>query len=90
MYVYSPGVVTVEAPADEIRVEAAHGLSAPVASASTRTSSIELELAPLWSSADTGWYSGDHHFHLNYGGTYRLRPEVLVAILEAEDSALAG
>jgi TolB protein len=90
VYTYSSGVLTVEAPSGEIRVEAAHGLAAPAASASATvgaggSSSVELDLTPLWSSADTGWYSGDHHFHLNYGGTYRLRPEVLVTILEAED-----
>ena len=75
----------VEAPAGEIRMEAVRGLVTPPASTSIRVgageqAAVELELSPLWSGVDDGWYSGDHHFHLNYGGTYRLRPESLVTL----------
>jgi TolB protein len=94
VYLYSPGVLTVEAPAGEIRIEAVRGLATPPASTSIRVgageqAAFEVELSPLWSGADDGWYSGDHHFHLNYGGTYRLRPESLVTVLEAEDLDVA-
>ena len=94
VYLYSPGVLTVEAPAGEIRIEAVRGLATPPASASIRvgageTAVVELELTPLWRAGEGGWYSGDHHFHLNYGGTYRLRPESLITVLEAEDLDVA-
>lgn len=64
----------VEAPAGEIRMEAVRGLVTSPASTSIRVgageqAAVELELSPLWSGVDDGWYSGDHHFHLNYGGT---------------------
>jgi TolB protein len=94
VYLYSAGVLEVEAPAGEIRIEAVRGLATPATSTSIRvgpgeTAVVELELSPLWRAGDDGWYSGDHHFHLNYGGTYRLRPESLVTVLEAEDIDVA-
>jgi TolB protein len=36
-----------------------------------------------------GWYSGDHHFHLNYGGQARLAPDALVAMMQGEDLDVA-
>jgi TolB protein len=89
IYVYSPGTLTVEVPKGGIRVEAARGLSAPVASATTNGPSVELEMTPLWDAEESGWYSGDHHFHLNYGGPYRLDPSVLETILDAEELDVA-
>ncbi len=94
VYLYSPGVLTVEAEPGEIRIEAVRGLATPAVSTSIvvragETAVVELELSPLWSAGDAGWYSGDHHFHLNYGGTYRLPPESLVTVLEAEDLDVA-
>lgn len=90
VYVYSPGTVTIEMPAGEVKVLAAHGFSAMTASARRtlspgETVAIELELAPLWRPESEGWYSGDHHFHLNYGGPFYLTPEDLVPIMQGED-----
>ncbi len=94
VYLYSDGVLEVEAPAGTLRVEATHGLSTPVVTAAVAAGAGEsavadLELAPLWSGGEGGWYSGDHHFHLNYGGPYRLRPDSLVTVLAAEDLDVA-
>jgi TolB protein len=94
VYLYSTGILAVEAPAGDVRVEAVQGLSTPPVSRSIRvdageTAVVDLELSPLWSAGDGGWYSGDHHFHLNYGGTYRLPPESLVEVLRAEDLDVA-
>jgi len=94
VYLYSAGVLEVETPAGEIQIDAVRGVAAPVVSSAIRvgpgeTAVVELELSPLWSAGDDGWYSGDHHFHLNYGGTYRLRPESLVTVLAAEDIDVA-
>ncbi|MGH9336016.1 MAG: hypothetical protein ACRD21_19950, partial [Vicinamibacteria bacterium] len=94
VYVYSPSILTVEAPAGEVRIDAARGLSAPVASRTIRLSAgdaaaVEIEIEPVWNAAALGWYSGDHHFHLNYGGSYRLEPESQVTVLEAEEVDVA-
>ena len=61
VYTYSPGVLTVEAPAGEILVAAARGLSAPVASTAMRvvpggSNAVELEISPLWNSGDDESY----------------------------------
>jgi TolB protein len=90
IYAYSPGVTTVEVPPGEVRITATHGFAAPAASARHRvsageTATVDLEIAPLWDPSSEGWYSGDLHFHLDWGGTYRLVPEDLVAIAQAED-----
>ncbi len=89
VYHYSPGVTTIAAPAGPIRVTATRGLSPPVTAvaqlAAGQTSRVDLELDVLWDPSSEGWYSGDHHFHLNYGGPYDLAPDDLVPILQAED-----
>jgi len=79
VFFYTPGVVSVEAPAGDVTVRAARGLAAPVASATARVepgeiTEVELVLEPVWDPGAAGWMSGDHHFHLNYGGPYRLEP----------------
>ena len=90
VFFYSPGVVTVEVPAGDVRVVAAHGFSSPVVAETVTvpvgvTTAVELSFEPLWSPRDDGWYSGDHHYHMNYGGPYRLAPRDLVVALEGED-----
>lgn len=89
-YFYSPGVVTVEVPAGQVRATAAAGFGAAAASATAvatpaQTSSLDLRFSPLWDAQAEGWYSGDHHFHMNYGGPYTLRPEHLVLMMQGED-----
>ena len=90
VYFYSPGVVSVEVPAGEVRIEASHGFSAKTI---TRTVQVEpgsmalvdLPFEFLWEPRQDGWYSADHHYHMNYGGPYRLAPEDLLLPLQAED-----
>ncbi|HJO04868.1 MAG TPA: CehA/McbA family metallohydrolase [Acidobacteriota bacterium] len=83
-YFYSSGEIEIEMPAGPARITAVQGLATPpgvleVTVAADQTTVAELELEPLWDAAAAGWFSGDHHFHLNYGGAYRLRPQDLVA-----------
>ncbi|MDQ4121752.1 MAG: CehA/McbA family metallohydrolase [Acidobacteriota bacterium] len=95
VFFYSPGVITLEAPAGEVRVQATHGLGYVAANATRRirageTETIELEIpAPLWNSVSEGWYSADLHSHLNYGGPYLLSPEDIVLDMRAEALDLA-
>ena len=93
IYFYSPGVVEVEVPAlpgGEVRITATHGfahlsasLTIPVRAG--ETGEAELVFEPLWDSRAAGYRSGDHHFHLNYGGQVRLDPDDLESLLAAED-----
>ena len=88
VYQYSPGEVTLTVPRGEVTVTAVQGLATPPA---TRTVSVEggaetvtLELEPVWDARADGWLSGDHHFHLNYGGPYGMSPGDLDPLLAGE------
>jgi Tol biopolymer transport system component len=94
VYVYSPGTLTVEVPAGEIKATAAYGFSAIPAIGSVpapagRAASLDLRLESLWRPESEGWYSGDHHHHLNYGGQFNLAAEDLIPILKGEDLDVA-
>jgi TolB protein len=89
-FFYSPGTLTVELPAGQVRIMAAAGFGSAAVSAVGQAvpgeiAALDLEFAPLWNSQAEGWYSGDHHFHLNYGGPYTLRPDDLVLMMRGED-----
>ncbi len=93
-YFYSAGSVQLEAPLGEVQVVAARGLTAAPVQARLRVDGssgqqIRLDLAPLWNPQEGGWYSGDHHFHLNYGGPYELVPDDLLPMLRGEDLDVA-
>jgi TolB protein len=94
VYFFSPGEVEVELPIGEVEVSAVHGLTTPVRSVRQRlrageTRTLEIELSAVWDPRSAGWYAGDHHFHLNYGGQYRLEPEDLLPILRGEGMDVA-
>ncbi|CAN5852184.1 hypothetical protein BH23GEM7_BH23GEM7_34930 [soil metagenome] len=94
VYFFSPGEIELELPAGEVDVSAVHGLTTPVRSVRERlrageTRTLEIELSPVWDPRSAGWYAGDHHFHLNYGGQYRLEPEDLLPILRGEGMDVA-
>jgi TolB protein len=90
VYTYSPGVITMEVPAGQVQAMAAAGFGAAAVSGSGtaapgQTASIDLQFTPIWNARADGWYSGDHHFHMNYGGPYTLEPEDLVLMMQGED-----
>lgn len=89
VFFYSPGVVEVDVPPGVVTVTAVGGLTTPAATSTQRfeagdSADVTLTLEPVWDPAAHGWMSGDHHFHLNYGGPYRLHPEDLEEMAEAE------
>lgn len=93
-YFYSDGVLEVIAPAGEVVVTAVRGLTTPPATVRVRvnagrTDSVTLDLQHVWNSRAAGWYSGDHHFHLNYGGMYALRPRDLLPLVRGENLDVA-
>lgn len=89
VFVYSPGTLTAEVPAGEVRVTAVHGLACIPATASRKITAgqdatIDIELNSVWNPASDGWYGADLHSHLNYGGPYSLSPEDLILDMQAE------
>lgn len=86
--------VEFEMPAGGHRIEATHGfesvpaqVSAP--SAPGQVTWTTLALGALGGPSFDDWYSGDHHFHLNYGGQVLLAPDALVAMMRGEDLDIA-
>lgn len=89
VFFYSEGSVELTAPLGDIQVQAVQGLATPVVRArgtvaAGGTNSVDVTLTPVWDARAAGWYAGEHHFHLNYGGPYRLPPEVLLTMGRAE------
>ncbi len=89
VFFYSPGLVEVTVPAGEVTVSAVQGLATPEATATVTaaagsTTEVSLALDPVWDARAAGWASGDHHFHLNYGGQTDLDPWDMVAKMRGE------
>ena len=89
VFFYSPGLVEVTVPAGEVTVSAVQGLATPevratVTAAAGTVTEVELPLTPVWDARAEGWASGDHHFHLNYGGQYDLDPTDMVPKMAGE------
>jgi TolB protein len=94
VFFYSPGVIDLVVPAGRVTVSAVHGLATPMVTGSAvvtggGTAEIVLELQPVWEAQRAGWYSGDHHFHLNYGGLHDLAPADLLPMMRGEDLDVA-
>lgn len=90
VFFYSTGSVTLTAPVGTVNVTAVQGLATPAVTATATISAgapaarADLVLAPVWDARGAGWLAGDHHFHLNYGGPYRLPTSVLAPMARAE------
>ena len=89
VFFYSPGLIEVTVPAGEVSVSAVQGLATPEANATVTAvaggvTEVALELTRVWDARAAGWVSGDHHFHLNYGGPYDLDPSDLIPRMEGE------
>lgn len=89
-FFYSTGVATITVAAGDVNIDAVQGLATPVASQRVHlnageTRTVTLTMSPVWNARANGWLSGEHHFHLNYGGPYHLEPATLIAMGQAED-----
>lgn len=92
---YSSGVMEFEMPAGDYQVQASRGFehltarAAGTAAAGARvTTTVDLAAVAGPPMMD-GWYGGDHHFHLNYGGQALLAPGALVPMMRGEDLDVA-
>ncbi len=88
-YFYSPGVAELEVPAGRWTVRGVRGLATVEQSADAvvpagGSADVQLDLAPLWDAHAAGYFAGDHHFHLNYGGQTDLAPHDLFPLLQGE------
>lgn len=88
-YFHSRGLATLTVPAGEYTVEVLRGLeyrfeqrkvSVPPNAATT----VRVPLRRIDNLAARGWYNGDLHVHMNYGGNYRNTPDRLRAQARAE------
>ena len=94
VFFYSPGVVELTVPAGTVTVSAVQGLATPEVSVAAEadagsTTEVIVGLEPVWDAREAGWTSGEHHFHLNYGGQYDLSPSDLVLMMAGENLDLA-
>jgi TolB protein len=93
-FFYSPGTIALEVPAGEVTVSAVRGLATrervvKVNATAGGVTTARVDLAPLWEAQRAGWFSADHHFHLNYGGPFALEPNDLVPLMQGEDLDVA-
>ena len=88
-YFHTRGGSDVLVPAGPVTVEVTRGLEyRPVRQTvdvpeAGRDLAVALERLADWPAR--GWWSGDLHVHMNYGGAYRATPTTLRAMAEAED-----
>jgi len=89
-YFHARGSATLTLPAGRYTVLATRGLEwAPVTRTVTVTAGAtapdRIRMERLADFPARGWWSGDMHVHMNYGGHYRNDPANLRAQAEAED-----
>ena len=89
IFFYSNGEIELIVPVGQVSISAVQGFETPeiIKQSTVRpdtTTSVSIDLERVWDASEYGWYSADNHFHLNYGGTYRLDPGDILPDLEGE------
>jgi Tol biopolymer transport system component len=89
-YFHSRGDSDLTVPAGQVEVEVVRGpeylpLRARARVEAGKIRTVVARLERLDHPARRGWWSGDLHVHMNYGGTYRNTPERLALMMRAED-----
>jgi Tol biopolymer transport system component len=88
-YFHTRGRSRLMLPAGRYVVEASRGLeygrAVDTVVLADRTINRRIPLRRIADLPARGWFSGDLHVHMNYGGTYRNEPATLRAQAEAED-----
>jgi TolB protein len=92
-YFHTSGQSLVTLPAGEYTVEISRGPefrveTRRVTAVEGKTVSLRVALRRLDNLAARGWYGGDLHVHMNYGGAYRNDSRHLAAQARAEDLAV--
>jgi len=94
VFFYSPGIIEVSVPEGTVTVGVVRGLETPEVTRSVEVNAgevteIEVMLESVWDARGAGFLSGDHHFHLNYGGPFGLDPEDLPLMMRGENLDVA-
>ena len=89
VFFYSSGQIELTVPLGEIEISAVKGLTTPISTKKINLfraapKKVTLFLSSIWDNEDNGWISGDHHFHLNYGGQYQLTPDDIFPMMAGE------
>jgi hypothetical protein len=92
-YFHAPGSTDLALPEGEAEIEVVRGIEyrpfrRRVAVARGAAVEVEVPLERIADLAAEGWWSGDLHVHMNYGGAYRIEPENLAFQAQAEDLRL--
>ena len=90
VFFYSDGEIRLTLPHGEYTLSAVQGFSTlhtrkTFTIDSNSGGEVMVDLERVWDPEKYGWYAGDHHFHLNYGGAYRLLPEDIVPEMKGEN-----
>lgn len=89
-YYHTSGASSLTVPAGTYTVEVTRGLEYAVATRTVQlpargTRAVRIAMHRMVDLPAKGWYSGDLHVHMNYGGTYRTVPRQLAFMARAED-----
>jgi Tol biopolymer transport system component len=89
-YFHADGEAELVLPEGEAEIEVLRGpevrpFRRRVEIARGETLDLEVPLERIADLAAEGWWSGDLHVHMNYGGAYRIDPEGLAFQADAED-----
>ncbi|MGQ0643488.1 MAG: CehA/McbA family metallohydrolase [Gemmatimonadaceae bacterium] len=88
-YFHTSGAAALTLPAGPYTVEVSRGLEyrlerRQVTVAPSMPTTLRIALRRIDNLAARGWYNGDLHVHMNYGGSYRNTPDRLRAQARAE------
>ncbi|MDQ3698945.1 MAG: CehA/McbA family metallohydrolase [Gemmatimonadota bacterium] len=89
-YFHTRGRSRLAVPADSMTVEVSRGPEYRIARRTVsvgagETRALRIELERIVDMRGRGWWSGDMHVHMNYGGAYRNTPAQLALQARAED-----
>lgn len=89
-YFQSAGDFIAPLPAGTATIEVAKGFQyrpqkEEVRIAADQSAAVTLRLERITDLQSNGWYSGDNHLHMNYGGVYAETPDSLLLEADAED-----
>jgi hypothetical protein len=89
-YCYVPGDFEIRLPVGRAKLEVVKGFDylphveqIDIRGGESRELLVKLER--VIDMAAKGWYSGDGHIHMSYGGTLKMTPEQAILMLQAED-----
>ena len=89
-YFHTTGSFQLELPIGEVTVEVMKGFeyrpqTQKVTILADQTSILEFDLNRFINLPERGWFSGDNHIHMNYGGLFLATPKTLMLEADAED-----